>query len=189
MINDKNFNQLIKNLNKVKFIFKKINIFKYLNIFLTHFLLGGCLFVPKKTPSLSSYCRTFRPYTINNKTYYPLRTYDYQGKGVASYYHPRFNGRRTACGEIFSNEKLTAAHKTLPMHSIVRITNLDNGRSIVVRINDRGPFSKKRLIDVSAATARALGFLHKGLTNVSIEVLKKESQNEGQKRGLYFQKK
>lgn len=165
-------------------VFSFFQFFKNISFFIVCFVLSGCLPTSKKKPSLSTYCRTFRPYKINNKNYYPLTSYNYCGKGVASYYHGRFHGRKTSSGEIFDNNKFTAAHKTLPMHSVVRITNLDNKKSIVVRINDRGPFSKKRIIDVSVATAKALGFINKGVTNVSLEVLKKESKQEARKHNF-----
>lgn len=92
--------------------------------------------------------------------------------GLASWYGgPKFHGRLTASGEIFNQEKLTAAHRTLPWGSRVKITNLANGRSVVVRINDRGPFVKGRIIDVSLAAARALGMVQAGVTQVSVERL------------------
>jgi rare lipoprotein A len=91
--------------------------------------------------------------------------------GVASWYGPRFHGKRTASGEIFNQEKLTAAHRTLPWGSRVRITNLVNGRSVVVEINDRGPAVKGRIIDVSRAAARTLGMVESGTTTVRVEWL------------------
>jgi len=93
--------------------------------------------------------------------------------GVASYYHNRFHGRRTASGEIFNNNKYTAAHRRLPLGTRVRVTNLENKRSVVVRINDRGPYARKRIIDLSRRAARDLGFLKKGLVKVKLEVLKR----------------
>lgn len=91
--------------------------------------------------------------------------------GVASYYAQSLHGRRTASGERYDSQALTAAHRTLPLGSRVRVTNLDNGRSVVVRINDRGPYVGKRLIDLSYAAARELQFIDRGTTRVSIEVL------------------
>jgi rare lipoprotein A len=91
--------------------------------------------------------------------------------GVASWYGPGFHGKRTASGEIFNQEKLTAAHRTLPWGSRVRITNLANGRSVVVEINDRGPAVKGRIIDVSRAAARTLGMVESGTTTVRVEWL------------------
>jgi rare lipoprotein A len=89
--------------------------------------------------------------------------------GIASWYGPRFHGKLTASGEVFNQEKFTAAHRTLPWGSRVKVTNLANGKSVEVRINDRGPFSKGRIIDVSRAAARALGMMKSGITTVRIE--------------------
>ncbi len=97
---------------------------------------------------------------------------DYQEKGKASFYANKFEGRKTANGEIFSNSKLTAAHKTLPFNTMVKVTNLDNGKSVVVRINDRGPFIKGRIIDLSQAAAKELDFVVKGITSVKIEIVR-----------------
>ena len=91
--------------------------------------------------------------------------------GIASYYHNRFHGRRTASGEIYRSNKYTAAHRRLPLGTRVRVTNLDNKRSVEVRINDRGPYARKRIIDLSRKAAKDLGFLEKGLAKVKIEVL------------------
>jgi rare lipoprotein A len=89
--------------------------------------------------------------------------------GQASWYGQAFAGRRTASGEIFRPEALTAAHRTLPLGSVVRVTNLENGRSIVVRINDRGPFARRRVLDCSRGAARALGFQRQGVARVAID--------------------
>jgi rare lipoprotein A (peptidoglycan hydrolase) len=91
--------------------------------------------------------------------------------GLASWYGPRFHGKLTASGEVFHQEKFTAAHPTLPWGSRVRVTNLANGKSVEVRINDRGPYGKGRIIDVSRAAARALGMVKSGITTVEIEWL------------------
>jgi rare lipoprotein A len=91
--------------------------------------------------------------------------------GVATWYGPRFHGRRTASGEVFNQYALVAAHRTLKMHSRVRVTNLENGRSVVVRVVDRGPHRRGKLIDLSRGAARKLGFLKKGTAKVRLEVL------------------
>ena len=91
--------------------------------------------------------------------------------GLASWYGPKFHGKRTASGEVFNQEKFTAAHRTLPWGSRVKVTNLANGKSVDVRINDRGPFGKGRIIDVSRAAARALGMVGRGITTVRVEWL------------------
>jgi len=96
----------------------------------------------------------------------------YQNTGLASYYGNKFEGRKTASGEIFSNSLLTAAHATLPFGTKVKVTCLANNRSVIVRINDRGPFpSKKRIIDLSQKAARELGIIKKGVARVRIEIV------------------
>jgi len=101
------------------------------------------------------------------------RTHDNSQVGVASFYAHRFHGRRTAYGETYDEQALTAAHRSLPHGTRVRVTNLANGREVVVRINDRGPQSTKRLIDLSYAAAEQLQFIREGLTRVRVEVLAK----------------
>jgi rare lipoprotein A len=95
--------------------------------------------------------------------------------GLASYYGPGFNGDRTANGEVFDQRKLVAAHRTLPLGSVVRVTNLENGRRVVLRVIDRGPYGRNHrkgcIIDVSKAAARRLGFVHDGLSRVRVDVL------------------
>ncbi|MPZ78677.1 MAG: septal ring lytic transglycosylase RlpA family protein [Deltaproteobacteria bacterium] len=97
--------------------------------------------------------------------------------GLASWYGPRFHGKLTASGEVFNQEKFTAAHRTLPWGSRVKVINLANGKSVEVRINDRGPFAKGRVIDVSRAAARALGMVQSGITTVRIEWLSGSETN------------
>ncbi len=91
--------------------------------------------------------------------------------GLASYYHSAFHGRRTASGEAFNQNALTAAHRTLPFGTLLRVINLRNQRSVIVRVNDRGPVQKNRVIDVTPKAARELGFLGHGMTQVKIEVV------------------
>jgi rare lipoprotein A len=91
--------------------------------------------------------------------------------GWASYYGPGFHGRRTASGEIFDMHELVAAHRTLPLGTVARVTNLANGRSVVVRISDRGPYIKGRILDVSTGAAKALAFVRDGITRVRIDIL------------------
>lgn len=93
------------------------------------------------------------------------------GSGRASYYADKFDGRRTASGEIFDQDALTAAHRTLPMGSLVKVTCEKTGRSVTVRVNDRGPFTGSRVIDLSKAAARELDMLNAGLTDVTLELL------------------
>lgn len=94
--------------------------------------------------------------------------------GVASYYAAKFENHKTAAGERFKADGMTAAHRTLPIGTIVRVTNLENHRSVVVRINDRGPFKRQRIIDLSPAAADALGIRNQGLMRVKIEALGKQ---------------
>ncbi len=95
----------------------------------------------------------------------------YREQGMASWYGKPFHGRRTSSGEVFDMYKLTAAHKTLPLPSLVRVTNLDSGRSIVVTVNDRGPFVKDRIIDLSFGAAKELDFVKAGTTRVQVEAV------------------
>ena len=110
-----------------------------------------------------------QPYQLNGRTYYPGENASYRAEGVASWYGPDFHGRETANGEVYDMNGISAAHPTLPMPSYVRVTNLANGRSIIVRLNDRGPYAKDRLIDLSIGTAKALDFYGHGLARVRVE--------------------
>lgn len=120
---------------------------------------------------------TSRPYQINGIWYYPQPHYEYIEEGIASFYGGGdvFHGRKTATGEIFDMNGETAAHPTLPLPCIARVTNLENGREICVKVNDRGPFIEGRMIDVSRRVAQLLGFENKGLANVRVETLVAES--------------
>jgi rare lipoprotein A len=93
-------------------------------------------------------------------------------KGKASYYHDKFHGRLTACGQRFNQKQLTAAHKKLPCGTRVKVTRRDTGKSVIVTVNDRGPFISGRVIDLSRAAARRLGFLKRGLAPVQLKVLR-----------------
>jgi rare lipoprotein A len=103
-------------------------------------------------------------------------------KGTASYYGSKFQGKKTACGEIFDMNEYTAAHPKLPFQTLVKVTNLTNNRSVVVRINDRGPFTKKRIIDLSKAAAAKIGLVRTGTAKVKIEVVKSDKENEKDKK-------
>jgi len=98
--------------------------------------------------------------------------------GLAAFYHMTFQGRRTASGESFDHSELTAAHKTLPFGTLVRVTNLHNKRSVIVRVNDRGPVQADRVIDVTRRAAGLLGFLHHGMTRVVLEILPPGAANK-----------
>jgi rare lipoprotein A len=110
-----------------------------------------------------------KPYTVAGRTYSPEENAHYSKVGLASWYGPDFHGRYTANGEIFDMNAISAASPTLPLPCYARVTNLANKRSIVVRINDRGPFVADRLIDVSVKTAKLLGFYGEGVTKVKVE--------------------
>lgn len=99
--------------------------------------------------------------------------------GMASWYGPGFHGRKTASGERFDQNELTAAHRKLPMGSEVRVTNLENGRSITVEINDRGPYKKGRVLDLSKAAAKKLGMVEDGVAKVRIEATRQQLANAG----------
>lgn len=115
-----------------------------------------------------------KPYVINGQSYYPSYETDYDKTGTASWYGPGFHGKYTASGEVYDQNDYTAAHPTLPMPSLVRVTNIENGKSQIVRINDRGPFAGNRLIDLSKKTARDLD-IH-GLAQVRVQFLEAETQ-------------
>ena len=110
-----------------------------------------------------------KPYKVKGKTYRPKDDPDYNAVGLASWYGRAFHGRKTANGEVYDMAELTAAHPTLPLPSYARVTNVANNRSVVVRINDRGPFAKGRIIDLSAAAADMLDYKHAGTAKVKVE--------------------
>jgi len=127
--------------------------------------------VPDAIPKveLKSLSGNSRSYEVDGKTYKVLSSArGFRQRGVASWYGEKFHGYKTASGEIYNMYKMTAAHKTLPLPSYVRVTNLDNHRSVIVRVNDRGPFHKGRIIDLSYAAAKKLGYAEKGTANVEI---------------------
>lgn len=116
------------------------------------------------------------PYQVAGIWYYPAENYSYDETGIASWYGAEFHGRATANGEPYDMNALTAAHKTLPMPSFVRVTNLENGRSLVVRVNDRGPFVNGRIIDLSRRSAQLLGMQDKGTAKVRVQILADQSR-------------
>lgn len=128
--------------------------------------------------------RVGRPYTVAGRTYFPEENTGYTAVGVASWYGDDFHGRFTSNGEIYDKNSISAAHKTLPLPSYVRVTNLSNRRSIVVRINDRGPFARDREIDLSYKTAQLLGFHGRGLANVKVDYVGRAPLNGSDDRKL-----
>lgn len=125
------------------------------------------------------------PYTVRGKTYYPMHSEQgFSEQGIASWYGRKFHGYHTSNGEVYDMFAMTAAHKTLPLPSFVKVTNLENGKSAVVRVNDRGPFHDDRIIDLSYAAAYKLGFYRQGTANVKIEAL---LPNDSQAHSAYIQ--
>jgi len=122
---------------------------------------------------------TMRPYQIRGQWYRPAEDPDYEEVGMASWYGAQFQGRPTASGERFDMNALTAAHKTLPLPGLVEVTNLANGRSAVLRVNDRGPFSHGRIIDLSRAAAETLGLLSAGVGEVRVRYLGRAPREGG----------
>jgi rare lipoprotein A len=116
------------------------------------------------------------PYTIDGVTYVPTEEFRHVETGVASWYGPGFHGKYTANGEVYDQTDRTAAHRTLQMPSVLRVTNLDNGQSTVVRVNDRGPFARARVLDLSRVAAEELGMVGNGTARVRLEQLETESQ-------------
>jgi peptidoglycan lytic transglycosylase len=113
--------------------------------------------------------RVGKPYNMNGRTYVPNENPSYRAEGIASWYGPDFHGRLTANGEVYDMHAISAAHTTMPLPSYARVTNLDNGRSIIVRVNDRGPYVRNRVIDLSIGTAKALDIYSHGLARVRVE--------------------
>lgn len=132
-------------------------------------IVAAC--APGKLPST----KVGKPYDVNGKTYYPAYDTAYDRIGEASWYGPGFHGNSTASGETYDQNDLTAAHPTLPMPSLVRVTNLGNGKSAIIRINDRGPFAANRIIDLSKKSAQALGI--RGIAQVRVQYLEPETQD------------
>ena len=130
----------------------------------------------QSSPAAAGYYKVGNPYQVAGVWYYPKEDYSYKEIGVSSWYGQDFHNGITANGELYDMHALTAAHRTLPLPSIVRVTNLQNGRSLVLRVNDRGPFVNNRVIDVSTRAAQLLGFKEQGTTQVQVEILPEESK-------------
>lgn len=154
-------------------------------ILLLTFLLSGCIPIGKKFHSYKTergkYTGHFKvgaKYKRKGKTYKPYKYTKYRKVGMASWYGSKdgFHGKKTANGDIFSKHMLTAAHPTLPLPSIVRVTNLKNKKSILVMVNDRGPFRKNRILDASERAATLLGYKKSGVAKVRVEYLHNETK-------------
>jgi rare lipoprotein A len=130
--------------------------------------LAGCA---RTTATVKNECG--RPYQVFGKTYHPLKTVKpgYTQNGIASWYGPGFHGKKTSSGEVYDMRQLTAAHSVLPLHTLVKVTNLENNRDVVVRINDRGPFVGDRVVDLSLAAATKIGMVKDGIVPVKLAVL------------------
>lgn len=133
-------------------------------------LLAGCASTaPREAATPRPHYKIGAPYEVSGKRYIPREEPGYEAIGVASWYGDAFNGKPTANGEIFDKNRLSAAHTTLPLPSLVEVENLENGRKAVVRVNDRGPFARNRIIDLSHAAAIELGFERAGLARVRVK--------------------
>lgn len=158
-----------------------LRLINYSLMLLSLFFIFGC---SSKTStkntnySKSNTTATMRPYTVAGKKYYPayVKVGDTQ-IGIASWYGPTFHGKKTSNGEIYNMHSSTAAHKTFPMNTIVRVYNLENGKTTVVRINDRGPFVTGRIIDLSNKAAHDIAMVGKGTAKVKIEVIDFKGQS------------
>lgn len=138
-------------------------------------LMAGCS-GPKTKASKDLCTGTKKPYKIQGIKYTPQEHYDYEEHGVASWYGPGFHKRPTSCGSVYDMNSYTAAHKTLPIPSVVEVTNIETGKNLVVVVNDRGPFVGDRIIDLSKKVAQELGTHNKGLGRVKVRALPEESR-------------
>jgi rare lipoprotein A len=126
--------------------------------------------IPDATPTLHTGPYKAAPYSVLGKTYFPLQeSKTYVQSGTASWYGTKFHGQNTANGEVYDLYGMSAAHKTLPLPSYVRVTNLDNNKTVILRVNDRGPFYSDRIIDLSYAAAKKLGYAETGTARVKVE--------------------
>ncbi|WP_422421230.1 septal ring lytic transglycosylase RlpA family protein [Pseudomonas sp. GZD-222] len=126
--------------------------------------------IPDATPTVHTGNYKANPYTVLGKTYFPIQeSRNYRAEGTASWYGTKFHGQNTANGEVYDLYGMSAAHKTLPLPAYVKVTNLDNHRSVILRVNDRGPFYSDRIIDLSYAAAKKLGYAETGTARVRVE--------------------
>ena len=146
-------------------------------------LAAGCASAPEgrvSVPPNAGIYKVGNPYQIGGTWYYPREQPDYDETGLASWYGPGFYGHPTADGEIFDADSLTAAHRTLPLPVNVRVTNLENGKSAILRVNDRGPFAKGRVIDVSERAAKLLGIYGPGTARVRVTYVSRADLPSGE---------
>jgi rare lipoprotein A len=152
-------------------------------------LAASCATTPKRPPPPEDHTvvvppsagvyKVGQPYQVDNVWYYPREQPDYDETGIASWYGPTFYGKHTANGEMYDGNALTAAHKTLPMPVNVRVTNLDNGKSLIVRVNDRGPYARGRIIDLSKRAAELLDVVQTGTARVRVTYLSRANLGNG----------
>ncbi len=138
----------------------------------------------ERVPKGGGVFRVGKPYVVAGRTYVPEENTSYRSEGLASWYGRDFHGRLTANGEVFDMESISAAHPTLPMPSYVRVTNVANKRSLIVRVNDRGPFHGNRVIDLSHKSAQLLGFKDNGVARVRVEYIGRASLEGSDDRRL-----
>ena len=179
-------------INKKQFSFPKKSVFKLKQIYILFliFLIQSCTsgievaanlgkkyLIPKEKRTIVAkpIYKIGNKYNVKGKYYFPIKDLSYNKTGIASWYGPKFHGKLTANGEIYNQNALTAAHKTLPMPSAVRVTNLKNNKSVVLRINDRGPFVNNRIIDLSSKAAEILDLKTNGTGLVRVIILKEKS--------------
>ena len=143
---------------------------RHICFFVAALILAGCV-QPQPPGQKGGYYKVGTPYKIDGVWYYPKEDPDYDFTGIASWYGHDFHGKLTANGETYDMYSLTAAHPTWPMPTKVRVTNLENGRSLELRVNDRGPFRKGRIIDVSKKASQLLGFHEQGTAKVRVTFL------------------
>lgn len=171
----------------MKFISKGIKSSLLLSVLLTLFIFTGCSQKSSEVDydkfykdtnnskinnSKQMHKYTMRPYSVFGITYYPfIANIGDDFEGIASWYGPDFHSKKTSNGEVYNMYDMTAAHKTLPMNTVVKVNNLENGKSIIVRINDRGPFVKGRIIDLSNKAAHEIDMVRRGTAKVKITVL------------------
>nr|WP_246214309.1 septal ring lytic transglycosylase RlpA family protein [Wolbachia endosymbiont of Cruorifilaria tuberocauda] len=148
------------------------------------FLVSSCSFYSKYS-NVTGHYKIGNSYTINGITYHPKHCNHYEEVGIASWYGIEGHDTITANGEMFNRHLISAAHRTLPLPCFVLVTNLENGKKLVVRVNDRGPFVEGRLIDLSEKAAKILGFHKSGLTRVKVQYLRKMSERLVQKTPHY----
>jgi rare lipoprotein A len=147
----------------------------YLKIIITILLFSNFL-NPAFAEKYQGHFKVGNPYKIKDVIYHPEIDKNYQEAGYASWYGDAFANKKTANGEIFYPKEISAAHRTLPLPSMVLVTNLENGKELKLKVNDRGPFAHDRIIDLSRKAATILGFKHKGTALVEVKFLKDETE-------------